>query len=298
MKILNFGSINIDNTYAVADFVRAGETISALNVERHAGGKGFNQSVALARAGAAVYHAGAVGDDGSFLISLLSGQGIDTSFIKRSSLPTGNAIIQVSCSGNNCIILYSGANGDIDEAFADSVLSGFSSGDVLVLQNEISCLEYIIRRASEIGMRIAFNPSPFNEKITSDMLSKATWLFVNEVEAEAICGSASPEDTLASLSARFPSSEIILTLGSEGAMYSCNSLTLSHGIFPVSAVDTTGAGDTFTGFFLASRLRGETAGKSLALASAASAVAVTKPGAAEAVPSLAEAKQFLAERGE
>ena len=149
--ILNFGSVNIDNCYQVRDFVRAGETISALEVTRHAGGKGFNQSVALARAGAKVCHAGCIGEDGLFLRDMLHAEGVDTDFLRVTDSPTGNAIIQVNARGENCIILYTGANGCVTEDYADEVFSRFGPDDVLLVQNEISSLPYIIEKAREKG---------------------------------------------------------------------------------------------------------------------------------------------------
>ena len=108
MKILNFGSVNIDFTYRVPHFVRPGETLAATSVTRNAGGKGFNQSVALARAGCDVYHAGHIGEDGFFLVDLCRNYGVHTDFLTKVSTPTGNAIIQVDGSGANCILLYGG----------------------------------------------------------------------------------------------------------------------------------------------------------------------------------------------
>ena len=169
--ILNFGSVNIDNCYQVREFVRAGETISALEVTRHAGGKGFNQSVALARAGAKVCHAGCIGEDGLFLRDMLRAAGVDTDYLRVTDTPTGNAIIQVNSRGENCIILYTGANGSVTKDFADEVLERFGPEDLLLVQNEISSLPYILKKAREKGMRIAFNPSPMNSGVSREMLA-------------------------------------------------------------------------------------------------------------------------------
>ena len=290
--ILNFGSVNIDNCYQVRDFVRAGETISALEVTRHAGGKGFNQSVALARAGAKVCHAGCIGEDGLFLRDMLRAAGVDTDYLRVTDTPTGNAIIQVNSRGENCIILYTGANGSVTKDFADEVLERFGPEDLLLIQNKISSLPYIIDKAKEKGMRIAFNPSPMNSGVTQEMLGAADWLFVNQVEASEITGAEVRENCLRALSALFPHTAVIMTLGSDGVVYRDEKQSLSHGIYPVNTLDTTGAGDTFTGFFLGALASGGSVEYALELASKAAAISVTRHGAAESIPTLNEVLQF------
>lgn len=290
--ILNFGSVNIDNCYQVRDFVRAGETISALEVTRHAGGKGFNQSVALARAGAKVCHAGCIGEDGLFLRDMLRAAGVDTDYLRVTDTPTGNAIIQVNSRGENCIILYTGANGSVTKDFADEVLERFGPEDLLLIQNEISSLPYIIDKAKEKGMRIAFNPSPMNSGVTQEMLGAADWLFVNQVEASEITGAEGRENCLRALSALFPHTAVIMTLGSDGVVYRDEKQSLSHGIYPVNTLDTTGAGDTFTGFFLGALASGGSVEYALELASKAATISVTRHGAAESIPTLNEVLQF------
>ena len=290
--ILNFGSVNIDNCYQVRDFVRAGETISALEVTRHAGGKGFNQSVALARAGAKVCHAGCIGEDGLFLRDMLRAAGVDTDYLRVTDTPTGNAIIQVNSRGENCIILYTGANGSVTKDFADEVLERFGPEDLLLIQNEISSLPYIIDKAKEKGMRIAFNPSPMNSGVTQEMLGAADWLFVNQVEASEITGAEGRENCLRALSALFPHTAVIMTLGSDSVVYRDEKQSLSHGIYPVNTLDTTGAGDTFTGFFLGALASGGSVEYALELASKAAAISVTRHGAAESIPTLNEVLQF------
>lgn len=163
MKILNFGSLNIDYTYSVDHIVHPGETITSGSLEVFPGGKGLNQSIALARAGADVYHAGLIGEDGIFLRDLCRESGVKTGYIRETETRTGNAIIQVSEKGENCIILYPGANREQTEEYIDEVLKGFGEGDVLLLQNEINLLDYLISKGAEKGMKIVLNPSPFDE---------------------------------------------------------------------------------------------------------------------------------------
>lgn len=166
MKVLNFGSLNIDLVYRVRDFVRPGETISAQEFARFAGGKGLNQSVALARAGAQVVHAGAVGADGGFLLDLLRESGVDCSAVAVvDDVPTGHAVIQVSDAGENSIVLYPGANHRITAELIDRALAPTEPGDVLLLQNEISSMIDIMRRAHDRDLRIFFNPAPDRKSV-------------------------------------------------------------------------------------------------------------------------------------
>lgn len=217
---------------------------------------------------------------------------MDTDFLRVTDSPTGNAIIQVNARGENCIILYTGANGCVTEDYADEVFSRFGPDDVLLVQNEISSLPYIIEKAREKGMRIAFNPSHMNSGVTREMLGAADWLFVNQVEASEITGAEGRENCLRALGELFPHTAVIMTLSGDGAVYRDERQSLRHGIYPVSALDTTGAGDTFTGFFLAAVLSGGSVEYALETASKAAAISVTRPGAAESIPALREVLDF------
>ena len=189
MKVLSFGSLNIDYTYKVPHFVKKGETLASESLQVFGGGKGLNQSVALAKAGTEVYHAGAIGQDGMFLLDMLKDAGANTDYVKiLDTVRTGNAIIQNDKSGDNCIILYGGANQAITREQVDEVMSHFESGDYLVLQNEINELGYIVEKAHEKGMIIVLNPSPMNEKILALPLDVIDYFILNEVEAAQILG--------------------------------------------------------------------------------------------------------------
>lgn len=293
MKFLNFGSLNIDFTYQVKDFVRKGETVSSSSVSKHAGGKGFNQSIALSRAGAQVYHAGCIGGDGLFLRDMLEASGVNTAYLKVPDVPTGNAIIQVDSSGDNCILLYAGANHCITEEYIDLVLGNFGRDDVLVMQNEINSLEYLADRAYEKGLRIAVNPSPINSNVTENILKKASWILVNQGEAEALAGVTGKDACIAKLAELYPGSTLVMTLGASGVMCWKNGAVFSQAAYKTQVVDTTGAGDTFTGFYLAEILSGSTQEEALRTASAAASLSISKCGAAESIPSMAEVKAML-----
>lgn len=284
LKILNFGSLNIDHVYRVKQFVTPGETVKSDNYVRKVGGKGLNQSVAMARAGAEVYHAGAVGADGGFLKDFMSRDGVDTTFVFDSEIPTGHAIIQVDDNGENCILLYGGANQSITEKDADNVLSSFSEGDFVVLQNETNIVPYVIDRAHEKGMKIFFNSSPITENMLSFPLEKVDCFILNEIEGEALTGESDIENIIVSLKRKFPKAEFVLTLGSKGSVF----FSVNDYFFcvaeKVKAVDTTAAGDTFTGYFIAELASGKGVEGAMKKATSAAAKAVTVLGAAESIP--------------
>ncbi|MFN2926695.1 ribokinase [Lachnospiraceae bacterium YH-ros2228] len=352
MKILNFGSLNIDYVYQVDHMVKRGETLSSGGRAVFTGGKGLNQSIALARAGLPVWHAGNVGRDGDLLLKELKDSGVDTSLVRvLSDQPSGHTVIQNDKEGDNCILLYGGANQAVTEEEVDAVLSHFSAGDWLVLQNEINELPYIIRRAKDKGMRIVLNPSPMNEKILDLPLEDIELFFINEIEAVQLIQGLE-EKTEQKVTRRktdmdryfsetdgpdwkkirlalldlLPKGHFVLTMGSFGAVYFSKEEALYQPAEKVKAVDTTAAGDTFTGYFLAGILGAgekrtidkdnivarETSREtskdwnsseesmdqdvyapdriqnSLALASHAAAIAVTRHGAAPSIPSLKE----------
>ena len=298
MKVLCFGSLNIDYTYKVPHFVKKGETLASERLQVFGGGKGLNQSVALAKAGTEVYHAGSIGQDGMFLLDMLKDAGANTDFVKiLDTVRTGNAIIQNDKSGDNCIILYGGANQAITREQVDEVMSHFESGDYLVLQNEINELGYIVEKAHEKGMIIVLNPSPMNEKILALPLDVINYFILNEVEAAQILGKEdkgeeSWEQIADDLLKKFPQATIVLTMGSEGSVFKNQKETVCQSIYKVQAVDTTAAGDTFSGYFIGGILGGLSAKEAMDQASKASAIAVTRKGAAPSIPVLVEVQNY------
>lgn len=298
MRVLCFGSLNIDYTYKVDHFVGKGETLSSESLQVFSGGKGLNQSIALAKAGADTYHAGAIGEDGRFLLKIMEDAGVHTEYVAElPDVRTGNAIIQNDREGDNCILLYGGANQAVTQEQVDEVLSHFQAGDFLVLQNEINELEYIVRKAHEKKMKIVLNPSPMNEKVTALPLDYVDYFMLNEVEAGQILGRAVQDgydgEALASaLLARFPDAAVVLTLGGDGSVYMDREKTIRQPVYKVKAVDTTAAGDTFAGFFIGGIMNGLTVNEAMDQASRAAAIAVTRQGAAPSIPLLEEVKQF------
>ena len=297
MKFLNFGSLNLDFVYDVEHFVRPGETISSAALNTFSGGKGLNQSVALSRAGAQTYHGGCIGKDGQILLDGLRAAGADVSFVRvLKSCRTGHAIIQVDPSGQNCILLFGGANQAVTDVQIEETLSRFGAGDFLLLQNEINGLEQLMEKAAEKEIRIAFNPSPIDGKISQLPLEKVEFFLLNEIEGAALGGGNRPEEILEGLKKQYPKAKIVLTLGKEGALYFDGEKTFFQPIFPVKVMDTTAAGDTFTGYFLEAVSRGLPGDVCLKRAAAASAIAVSRKGASPSIPDGAEVDAFLAEQ--
>ena len=309
MKILVFGSLNLDHTYDVDHFVRPGETLSAVSQRLSAGGKGLNQSIALARAGARVYHAGCLGRGGEMLKDLLDENGVDTGLIRPVDELQGNAVIQLAPSGENCILLFGGSNQCVDGEQIKKSLEGFGPGDWLLLQNEINMLREIVDAAYEKGMNIALNPSPYNEKIASVDLAKIRWLFVNQVEGRQILeeagGSADkeqldPADIWKGIHEKYPGLSLLVTLGADGSeAWSPVEGEIRHcrcRAVKVDALDTTGAGDSYTGYFLAGLMEGLSLKECMERASMAAAISVTRPGAAASIPELREVELALGAR--
>ena len=289
MKILNFGSMNIDKTYSLEHIVRPGETVNSMKYEEFIGGKGLNQSVALAHAGAKVWHAGLVGSlDGGPLVNRLNDSGVNTSLIESRDNYSGHALIQIDQNGMNSIIVEGGTNTMIDEIYIDKVLENFKKGDMLLIQNEISSLTYLVDKAFEKEMIIAINPSPMDEKVMAIDLNKISYFLVNEIEAMTISKTLVIDEAVDILVDRFPNSKVIMTLGSEGAIYKDKNTFYKVDGNEVDVVDTTGAGDTFCGYFLASISKGLTIQDCMNIANNAASISCTKKGASNSIPLISE----------
>ena len=295
MKVLNIGSMNLDHVYQVDHIVQPGETEASFDMNVFLGGKGINQSMALAKAGVAVYHGGMIGEDGQPFLDACKEYGVNADHIKMIEGKTGHAIIQVDKNAQNCILLYGGANQMLTEEYVDGVLNDFEAGDILLLQNEVNMLPYIVDKAFEKGMQIAINPSPFDEKLSKVDMSKIGIFLLNEVEGEQVTGLKDPDEIIAKLLSMYPDARIVLTLGKDGAVYADKDQKHFQPIFKVKAVDTTAAGDTFSGYFLAAISEGIEVPKALRMAAKASSIAVTREGAVPSIPLRAEVEAALEE---
>jgi len=292
MKILNFGSLNLDYVYSVDHMIMAGETMASEGMNTFCGGKGLNQSIALAKAGVPVFHAGMIGEEGEILLEACEKGGVDTSFIRKIPGKSGHTIIQVDKNGQNCILLYGGANRSVTKKFVDEVLERFAADDILLLQNEVNLVDYMIDKAYAKKMMIIMNPSPYNNVLDNCDLSKISLLLLNEIEGWQLTGEKEANKILEKLRCFYPETKVVLTLGQEGSIYQDKETQHRQGIFKVNAVDTTAAGDTFTGYFIASITWGMPIPEGLKLAARASAIAVSRDGAADSIPPKAEVLEY------
>lgn len=289
MKLLNFGSLNIDRVFSVPYALRPGETMAVADPKKGAGGKGLNQSVAAAKAGLAVFHAGRVGTDGLFLLEKLGKSGVDTRFIQvDENVPSGCAYIQVEPNGRNSMLVTPGANHTLTEKQIDETIACFSPGDMLLLQNETNLAEYLVRTARGAGMKIVYNPSPITPQALAIDYHQIDLLIVNEDEAQAICGKADEPDAMLKTLCTRCDGIVVLTVGAKGAYGALDSVPEFVPAVSVEAVDTTGAGDTFTGYLLCGLSEGRDLREAMQLAAKASAVTVSRIGAADAIPSREE----------
>ena len=288
MTVFNLGSINIDLVYTVPHFPAPGETLTTLDHQRTLGGKGANQSIALARAGGDVRHIGATNREDEWLRAEMRGAGVGMSGVQDSSLATGHAIVSVSVDGENQILLFPGANHDIDMDDANATLDQAGDGDWALLQNETNGGAEFVAAARHRGLKLAYSAAPFDAEITAGLLPHTDLLIVNEGEAEALAAMLGKPTTEAGIP------HLVITRGGDGADYTGEAGSFHQPAFDVDVVDTTGAGDCFFGYFLAELAVGVAVPQALRLASAAGALHVTRQGAGAVIPDRADVEAFLA----
>lgn len=288
MTIFNLGSINADVFYTLPRLVGPGETLAANSIYEGLGGKGANMSVAAAQAGADVRHIGAVGIDGGWAIDRLAGYGVETQHIQLSQEKTGHAIIMVDGAGENAIVLYPGANQTITERSISAALDTGSEGSALLLQNETNAQVFAAKEAKGRGMRVAYAAAPFDAKAVEAVLPYLDFLILNEIEAGQL------EKAIELKPQQLPVSDVIVTLGAKGCRWYANSagIETQFSAIPVDPVDTTGAGDTFTGYVLAALDSCAEMPDAISLATTAAAIMVTRKGTADVIPTIDEVLAF------
>jgi ribokinase len=278
--IYSFGSINADYIYRVPRLPKPGETLAAITILRGLGGKGANQSVAAARAGAAVRHIGAVGHDGRWAVDELRGYGVETTHIAELDTPSGHAIIYVDLKGENCIVICKGANCAQSTSCLEAALSDAKRQDTLLVQNETNLQVEAARMAKAKGMKVIYSAAPFSDQAVQAVLPHVDLLIMNSVEASQL--------------ARKPSCRMIVTRGKDGVdLIECDA-RLHVPAVPAKAVDTTGAGDCFAGYLAAGLDQGMEMVDAIHLGVAAAALQIQRHGTASAVPTRQEVDAFLA----
>lgn len=292
IKLLVYGSINIDLNFSLDHIAKKGETISSKELKVSAGGKGANQASGLSKALGErdrVYLAAKTGEEAKWILDKLNSYGVNTDYVYYSKKGSGRAIIQLDKNGDNSIILYGGGNLDIERREIDEVFSHFNEGDWLIINAEINNLDLVFSKAKERNMKIAINPSPITKEILSLPLEAADLIILNEIEGGEITkGGKGEKEILKLLESRFKSSLIVLTLGENGAWASYNNKRYYQEAFKVKAIDTVGAGDTFLGYFISSIVLGYSIKDALRRASFSSSLAIQKRGAMDSIPTKEE----------
>lgn len=286
-KIYNIGSVNTDYVYRLPHLPKPGETLKAQEFGVNLGGKGLNISVAIARAGGDVRHVGAIGDGDSKVLAMLREQGVDCATIAQVDAVTGHAVVYVDDRSENQIVIVGGANHAISEQHIRNSLSDAVPGDWLVLQNETNANEIGLKVAREKGMKVALVAAPFDVQTLPDLILRVDLVSMNKTETQQF------EQAVGQSCQDIKGPDFLLTYGADGAAFISRSDELRVASYPVQAVDTTGAGDTFFGAFMAKYAQSTPLSAALTYASAAAALQVQHPGAAVAIPTEAEVQAFL-----
>lgn len=283
-RILNFGSINIDHVYRVDHFVQAGETLATQSLSTVLGGKGANQSVAIARAGGDVRHIGRICDADQWVSTYLEASGVNISLVERVTEPSGHAIIQVDRDGENSILLHGGANQGFESESLEKAIEQYGSGDYLLLQNETNAIEHAFDLAISKGLKVVLNPAPMSDNVLALPLEKLDTLIVNLGEAQALASKEKLDDLIEVLTAKMPSTRIVVTLGADGVVFANEGGLTKIDAKAANVVDTTAAGDTFVGYFVASVVDGLSDLEALDRACRAAAITVESFGAMPSIP--------------
>jgi ribokinase len=292
----NLGSINLDHVYRVPHLVRPGETLASHDYRVGLGGKGANQSLAMALAGGRVRHWGRLNAQDGWARERLATAGVDASRITLVDAPSGHAIIQVDDAGENAILLFAGANHGITDTDLATLADDVRPGDWLLAQNECNALPELLALVGDRDLALAFNPAPMTPAVRDLPLAACRLLFVNRTEAATLVGldAGSPAQALLDgLAGALPYTATVLTLGGEGAWYQQAGERHHQPALPVTPVDTTAAGDTFVGYYLASVQEGRPVTECLARATCAAALGIQRPGAAESIPHRDEVDRAL-----
>jgi len=293
------GSNNTDLVLEVGHFTRVGETQKSLSFSRYPGGKGANQAVTCKRLGAETLFLSCVGSDGngSFIEQLLNNEEL-SEYLLKCEEPNGLAVIEVcSSSGQNRIITYAGANAFLDRAAVDSVIERMLEADILILQNEVplETTRYCARCFHDRGRYVVLDPAPA-EGIDESIAPFVDLVTPNESEARTICGSSDSPRNLTKRLIKMGFGRVVLKLGDKGSYYSGPDGELSLPAFAVNTVDTTAAGDVFTGALATALDRGKNMNYAMRFATAAAALSVMREGAQPSIPHLQEVMAFLNER--
>jgi ribokinase len=306
VDIVVLGSLNMDLVVQTERAPLAGETLAAQEFHVIPGGKGANQAAAIGRMGGSVAMVGCVGEDGfgHQLRENLVKQQVDVgSIVCQREVSTGTALIIVEADGQNRILIVAGANATLSPAVVDAALPLLRSARLLVMQFEIpqATIAYAMHVAEREGLAVLLNPSPVYA-MAPELFRQVEYLIVNEVEASLLSGvPVGDVDEACQAAARLRglgAHTVILTLGAQGAWVASDTVEAHVASFPITAVDTTAAGDAFIGGFAAARLQGKDLVAAVRFGNAAGALAATRLGAQTSIPTAGEVQAFMAKRSQ
>ncbi|PQZ87640.1 MULTISPECIES: ribokinase [Pseudomonas] len=299
-KVVVVGSLNMDLVTRASRLPRAGETLVGQTFSTVSGGKGANQAVAAARLGADVAMVGCVGTDayGTQLREALRVEGIDCQAVGTVEGSSGVALIVVDDSSQNAIVIVAGSNAELTPTSMQAVDAVLQGADVIICQLEVpmDTVGYTLKRGRELGKTVILNPAPASAPLPAEWYASIDYLIPNESEASALSGVTVDCLDSARLAAtqliKAGAGKVIITLGSQGALFADGS-GFEHLLAPkVKAVDTTAAGDTFVGGFAAALASGKSEAEAIRFGQAAAALSVTRAGAQPSIPTLNDVQGF------
>lgn len=299
-NICVIGSLNMDLVVNVDTMPKPGQTIIGSNFKEVPGGKGANQAVAMARLNGNVSMIGKVGEDGfgQTLINSLKNDKVDTTYIQTSKGATGVALITVDKNAQNSIVVSPGANFEVKEEDLDNNIEAIKNSDIVVLQLEtpLNTIKYALNKAKELNKYTILNPAPA-VKLDDEIIKNVDLLTPNETELEILSEmKIENEDDISKATNKMIEKgvkELIVTLGSKGSLYINKEKSFFKSAYKVDAIDTTAAGDSFTGALAVALSNNKSIDEAMDFASKVGALSVMKEGAQSSLPTLKDVESFI-----
>ena len=289
----------MDLVVKVEDRPKGGQTVIGGDFKEVPGGKGANQAVAMARLGGNVNMIGKVGNDGfgQTLLNALNNDNVNTEYINKDDVSTGVAMITVDKNAENSIVVAPGANFKVDKEYIDQSIEGIKNSDIVVLQLEtpIDTIKYALSKSKELGKYTILNPAPA-VKLEDDIICNVDLLTPNETELEILSGVEIKNEYDIQKAAQMMIDkgvkELIVTLGSKGSLYINKETSMFKNAYKVEAIDTTAAGDSYTGALAVAFANGKNIEDAMDFASKVGALSVQKEGAQSSLPTLEDVENF------
>lgn len=290
MNIINIGSLNIEHVLQLPRFPSSQDRLYCRHYQRLPGGKGYYQSVAMARAGAKVWHIGFIGPDGHFLRDSLKHNNVDVRYVHKTQTPTGQEHISITPDCHMTKVRYMGANACFEPHFLDCLFKQLQEKQLVLVQNEVNDIPKVFEQIKSYNLNLTFHPAPYSEDIKDYPLHMVDTLIFNLNTGQKLSNEQEPEKILKSLLAKYPNTALVLTLGAKGAWYVDNHQKIKVPGDPVMAIDESQAGNTFVGYFLAQKSQDNPIESCIKFACRASALCVSREGKSATIPYLTEIK--------